>query len=322
MPANVFSVRWTGKVTPLYTETYTFITSTDDGVRLWVNNQLLVNQWHDQGTTSYQGTIALTAGAAVDIRMEFYDNEWGATAQLEWQSASQPRQIIPRDRLSTPAAAAAALAAAPNYTAARLLVSPATAPTDPGAGASAAAAAATPTSRTFHRPSARPSKPSSTSHTVTTGPESGLHAEYFSGENFNAFVTARTDDSIAFYWPEGAAPLPGVAGDRFSVRWTGRIRPMFSEDYSFFMVTDEGVRLWVNGELLVDRWNPSAQTDGETPGVPIFLRAGQFYNLQVEFQNVIHDGWVELKWESDSQPREIVPGARLSQPTESAPPAP
>ena len=131
---------------------------------------------------------------------------------------------------------------------------------------------------------------------------------------------AQVDFSVSLI--DGTAPLLGLPTDRYSARWTGSLRPMFSEDYTFFLVTDEGVRLWVNDELLVDRWNPGAQIDFEAPGLPIFLRAGQFYDLRVEFQNVVGDGWVELKWESDSQPREIVPAARLYQPIETAPPAP
>jgi YVTN family beta-propeller protein len=324
VPANSFSVRWTGKVTPQYSQTYTFITSTDDGVRLWVNNQLLVDQWQDQGTTSYQGTIALTAGVPVDIRMEYYDSEWGAVAILEWQSASQTRQVIPRDRLTTPAPAAPPPAA--NFAAARLLVSPANSTDAPATStASSSTMTTTSTSRTVSRASVR-SGVAVTGSGMTipssTGPERGLRGEYFSGEHFDTLITTQTDDEVAFYWPEGVAPLPGVSLDRYSVRWSGRIRPNYSEDYTFFLVSDEGVRLWLNDELIVDRWTPAAQSDFEVPGLPIFLRAGQFYDLRIEFQNVAHDGWVELKWESDSQPREIVPATRLFQPLESSLQAP
>ena len=59
---DTFSVRWTGEVVPQFSETYRFYTSSDDGVRLWVNNQQIVNNWTDHGTTENSGTIALTAG--------------------------------------------------------------------------------------------------------------------------------------------------------------------------------------------------------------------------------------------------------------------
>ena len=54
------------------TQTYTFYTTSDDGVRLWVNNQLVVDNWTDHAATENSGAIALTAGQRYDIRMEFY----------------------------------------------------------------------------------------------------------------------------------------------------------------------------------------------------------------------------------------------------------
>jgi len=45
MPVDDFSIRWTGQVQPLYSGVYTFYTTSDDGSRLYVNNQLVVNAW-------------------------------------------------------------------------------------------------------------------------------------------------------------------------------------------------------------------------------------------------------------------------------------
>ena len=56
---------------PPYSQTYTFYTLTDDGVRLWVNGQLLVDKWIDQGPTDCSGQIALTAGQRYDVLMQF-----------------------------------------------------------------------------------------------------------------------------------------------------------------------------------------------------------------------------------------------------------
>lgn len=99
MDADTFSVRWTGKVKPQYTGTYTFYTSSDDGVRLWVNNQLIINKWVDQATTEWSGTIQLTAGQKYDIKLEYYDNTEDAIAKLSWSSPLQAKQIIPQNRL-------------------------------------------------------------------------------------------------------------------------------------------------------------------------------------------------------------------------------
>ncbi|HSS96774.1 MAG TPA: PA14 domain-containing protein, partial [Terriglobales bacterium] len=97
--ADTFSIRWTGQVIPLYSQTYTFYTQTDDGVRLWVNNQQLINDWTNHGTTEFSGTIALTANTKYNIRMEYYDSSNAAEAHLSWSSSSQAKQIIPTDRI-------------------------------------------------------------------------------------------------------------------------------------------------------------------------------------------------------------------------------
>lgn len=98
---DTFSVRWTGEVVPQFSETYTFYTSSDDGVRLWVNNQPIIDNWTDHGTTENRGTIALTAGRAYPIRMEYYENGGLAVARLSWSSPSVAKQIVPQSRLSS-----------------------------------------------------------------------------------------------------------------------------------------------------------------------------------------------------------------------------
>ncbi|BBO31529.1 carbohydrate-binding domain-containing protein [Lacipirellula parvula] len=96
---DTFSIRWTGKVEPLYSETYTFRSTADDGVRLWVNNQLIIDQWWDQPATEYSGAIALVAGQRYDIRLEYYENGGQASAKLEWSSPSQARQLVPQSQV-------------------------------------------------------------------------------------------------------------------------------------------------------------------------------------------------------------------------------
>ncbi|MBM4073189.1 MAG: hypothetical protein FJ271_30340 [Planctomycetes bacterium] len=111
--ADTFSVRWLGKIQPRFSETYTFFTTSDDGVRLWVNNQLIINNWTNHTATVNTGSIALVAGQKYDIRMEYYDNAGAAQAKLEWASASQGRQVVPQSQLylnEAPTVATAAVA--------------------------------------------------------------------------------------------------------------------------------------------------------------------------------------------------------------------
>ncbi|MBC8472601.1 MAG: hypothetical protein H8D56_24315, partial [Planctomycetes bacterium] len=97
-----FSARWTGEVEAAFTETYTFYTSTDDGVRLWIDGQQIVNRWIDQGTTEHRGTIDLVAGSSYSLVMEYYENGGGAVAELRWSSPSTPKDLIPQAALSLP----------------------------------------------------------------------------------------------------------------------------------------------------------------------------------------------------------------------------
>ncbi|MBU6399983.1 MAG: chitobiase/beta-hexosaminidase C-terminal domain-containing protein, partial [Verrucomicrobia bacterium] len=94
-----FTVLWTGQVQPQFSETYTFYTTTDDGVRLWVNNQLLINEWIDQAPAEWNGSITLTAGQRYSIRMAYYQHLGGAVAELSWSSPSTIKEIIPTSQL-------------------------------------------------------------------------------------------------------------------------------------------------------------------------------------------------------------------------------
>ena len=94
-----FSVRWTGEILPLYSETYTFTTTSDDGIRVTVNGKKIIDNFTDHGPTDNTGTVALTAGQRVLIKIEFYENGGGAVAKLAWQSPRQAKQIVPSSQL-------------------------------------------------------------------------------------------------------------------------------------------------------------------------------------------------------------------------------
>ncbi len=104
--ATYFSARWQGQVQPQYSETYYFDVNTDDGVKLWVNGQLLIDGW-SYTSADRISSIALQAGVLYDIKMEYFQGTGGDAAHLYWYSNSQPKQVIPATRLypatSTPA---------------------------------------------------------------------------------------------------------------------------------------------------------------------------------------------------------------------------
>ncbi|MEO7719772.1 MAG: PA14 domain-containing protein [Capsulimonas sp.] len=90
-----FMVVWTGQVTPVYSETYTFYTEADDGARMWVDGKQLVDDWVDHPATEKSGTVELKAGQRYDIKVAYYACGLGvSTMKLSWSSATQDKEII------------------------------------------------------------------------------------------------------------------------------------------------------------------------------------------------------------------------------------
>ncbi|MBE2286008.1 MAG: putative Ig domain-containing protein, partial [Prosthecobacter sp.] len=94
VPADGFSVRWTGFIRATATGTHTFETTSDDGIRLWVDNTLIIDQWNDHASTTHSGTISLTAGTVVPVRVEFYENGGSAVARLQWSGPTHTLQTV------------------------------------------------------------------------------------------------------------------------------------------------------------------------------------------------------------------------------------
>lgn len=100
VPREAFSARWSGTVRALYSERYTFVAATDDGARLWVDDQLLVDDWTSRGSTESQGSIELVAYRPYSIRLEYFNGAGAGVTRLSWSSASQAREIVPARALA------------------------------------------------------------------------------------------------------------------------------------------------------------------------------------------------------------------------------
>ncbi len=100
LAGGAYAIRWTGKIVPRYSETYTIITHSDDGVRVWINGALLIEDWTVHAEQVDQATIALRANQPYDIRIDYYENDVsGAVMTLQWQSASEPLALVPTSQL-------------------------------------------------------------------------------------------------------------------------------------------------------------------------------------------------------------------------------
>ena len=96
-----FSAKWEGWVEPPFNGDYTFEIIADDGVRVWINNVLVIDQWQDQASSTYSSIVNLTAWDMVPIRVEYYQNKVFARAELRWTHANFSKEIIPQRFLYT-----------------------------------------------------------------------------------------------------------------------------------------------------------------------------------------------------------------------------
>jgi autotransporter-associated beta strand protein len=133
----------------------------------------------------------------------------------------------------------------------------------------------------------------------------GLMGEYYQGTNFTGAVISRNDATLNFAWGAGV-PLAGVPADGFSARWAGFIQPRYSEVYTFHLTANDGARLWVDGQLLVDSWdNGDASTNSQTG--TILLEGGRRYMIRIDYYDAAGAAGIKLEWTSASQVREVVP---------------
>ena len=155
-------------------------------------------------------------------------------------------------------------------------------------------------------------------YTATGGTGNGLSATYFDNANLTGTSVARVDPTVDFVWGSGS-PAPGIGADTFSARWTGQVEPQFTETYTFYTVSDDGVRLWVNGQAVVNNWTDHSPT--ENSGT-IALTGGQRYSITMEFYENGGGATARLLWSSASTPKAVVPNTRLFPQAPPPPPPP
>jgi uncharacterized protein YraI len=212
VPSDQFSVRWTRNLS-LNPGRYRFYTTTDDGVRLWVNGSLIINEWHDAIGAVYSAEIDVPGGA-IPVQMEYYENVGGAKAQLEW-----------------------------------ILVSGA----DSGSGQ--------------------------------------WFGQYFNNRTVTGSpAMVRFDNAINFNWGVGS-PAAGIASDNFSVRWS-RPLALSAGRYRFTATFDDGIRVGVGGQLIIDQWfdGPPRTASGE-----ITLPSGTF-PVVVDYYEHNGGAQAQLSW--------------------------
>ena len=137
----------------------------------------------------------------------------------------------------------------------------------------------------------------------------GFYAEYFN----NAFLDgapAKTqiDSYLDFNW--GTGLLTAEAADFVSVHWWGKIRAPYSEEFTFLVSADDGVRVTVDGKLVVDRWDSCC----EDVSFSMNLTQYAFYDTLIEYKEHQEKAHLKFEWVSLSVPREVVPPTHVHYP--------
>jgi len=142
---------------------------------------------------------------------------------------------------------------------------------------------------------------------VTGDSGEGLTGEYFTGVNFDMLSAVRDDTTVNFTWT--GAPLAALPADNFSVRWSGLVKPVYSENYTFYTQSDAGVRLWINGVKVIDNWTAHGSTENSSGAIS--LAGGQLYKIVMEYYDTTGTGVAQLKWASATQSKQIIPTRQL-----------
>lgn len=278
-----FVTRWT-KTQNFDAGTYRFTTTSDDGIRVYIDNELVINKWVDQSATTWTGDKTLTAGNHV-IKVEYYENGYDAFARFSFAKiASTPTPTPSPSPTPTPTP------------------SPTPTPTNSPTPTPTKSPTPTPTKTPTPTPS-----PTSTPSPTPGAQVNGLLGEYFDNMDLTNSKLKRVDGTINFTWGR-LSPNSVIQPDTFSVRWTGQVQPQYSQTYTFYTATDDGVRLWVNNQLIIDKW--VNQSSREWSGT-IALTANQKYNIRLEYFENSVDAVSKLLWSSPSRSKQVIPQDRL-----------
>jgi alpha-D-xyloside xylohydrolase len=138
----------------------------------------------------------------------------------------------------------------------------------------------------------------------SSGKAGGLSAVYYQGQNFEKEIARRTDPAIDFEWDkvkrEGVGanprtdPIPGLAMDHFSVRWEGFVQTRLPGAYTFRLRADDGMRMWVDGKLIIDDWNARpAAVRAASVNLPADMRVP----IKIEYFQNTNPALIDLRWQ-------------------------
>jgi hypothetical protein len=140
------------------------------------------------------------------------------------------------------------------------------------------------------------------------GDGTGLTAQFYAGK-FSNLLFQRIDPNVNLPDYTDVQFHYKITSNIFSARWTGQIMAQYSQDYTFYVESGGGVRLWVNDKLIIDAWEE--RYPGTLTSSKLSLVAGQKYNIQLEYFNEDDRSGVNLFWSCSSLSKEYIPQSQL-----------
>jgi YVTN family beta-propeller protein len=129
--------------------------------------------------------------------------------------------------------------------------------------------------------------------TAAPMPGSGLAGSYFNSKKLTGTSVLQRTEAIDFDWGTGT-PGTGVRADNFSARWTGVLEAPVSGNYFFQTVSDEGVRLWIDGTRVIGNWVSHTSTTNTSKKVA--LTAGQRVAVKLDYYDGTGAAEIRLRW--------------------------
>ena len=271
-----FSVRWSRSL-QLPAGDYRFTATVDDGVRLLVGDRTLLDFWQVQTATAYSQIIYLD-GSAVTVRMEYYEGTGQAEAGLTWSKLDTAATPTPTPTGPTP-----------------------TSTTTPPAGSTPTATATppatytpAPTSTAATSPTPGPTSTSgpTPTPTPTSTPVIVWQALYWNNTALTGSpALAQQESAIDYNWGTGSPSSPTIFADNFSARWSTQIS-LEAGSYRFDVVSDDGVRLFIDGVKQIDGWSDHPATSYQYT----LQHDGGSLNLILEYYEHEEAAQIKLSW--------------------------
>jgi len=130
----------------------------------------------------------------------------------------------------------------------------------------------------------------------------GLSALYFEDAELQQAVLDKLDENIDFDWAT-SSPENGVPANAFSVQWIGKIKSPSTGACTFSISTSNGIRLWIDNELIIDEWGNSSSNEFSASAN---LQEANKHDIKVEFAKASGSGNISLSWEPEGFAKSIV----------------